>query len=121
MSVQSLESIKQQIASLSRQEQAELSEFLAEQMRQDRAASSATSLPPEAGDAAEAGRRQRMEWMKANQAEYGGQYVALDGSKLVAVGQTFPEAARAAHAAGVAQPFVTYLPKPDEVGYMGGW
>lgn len=120
MSVQSLESIKQQIASLSRQEQAELSEFLAEQMKQDRTAALA-STATEAGNAAEVRRRQHLEWMKANRAEYGGQYVALDGGNLVAVGKTFPEAERAARVSGVEKPFVTYLSKPDEVGYMGGW
>jgi hypothetical protein len=53
--------------------------------------------------------------MKAHRAEYGGQYVALDGAALVAGGQTYREAQEKALAAGKPGAFVTYLPKPDEV------
>ena len=64
----------------------------------------------------------RLAWMKANDERYGGQYVALAGVELVATGRTMREAREAAHGAiGKGDVFVTYLPKPDEVGEMGGW
>jgi hypothetical protein len=66
-------------------------------------------------------RRQRLGWMKAHRAEYGGQHVALDGAVLVAVGQSYREAKEKALAAGKPGAFVTYLPKPDEVAEWGGW
>ena len=66
-------------------------------------------------------RAQRMEWLKSHREEYGGQYVALDGDQLLAVGPNYPIAREKAVAAGKPNAFVTYLPKPDEIGEMGGW
>jgi hypothetical protein len=120
MSVQSLELIKQQIASLSRRERAELSEFLAEQMKQDRAASSPASLLPEADEAAEIRRRQHSEWLKAHREEYAGQYVALDGDRLVGQGRTLKEASEQARQSGVANPFLVRVTSENEV-LFGGW
>jgi hypothetical protein len=74
------------------------------------------------GDAArETRRREQMEWMKTNAEQYGGQYIALVGRRLISTGKTFREANEAARAAGRRDAFVTYLPKPDEVLEMGGW
>jgi len=120
MSVERLEIIKQQIIALSRQEQVELSQFLAKQMRQDNLNSEAPT-PSEAEDVAELRRERNMEWMKANGEEFGGQYIALDGGQLVCAGRTFRETWEASRAAGKPDAFVTYLPKPDEVIEMGGW
>jgi hypothetical protein len=119
MSVQSLESIKQQIASLSRQEQAELSEFLAEQMKQDRAAALA-STATEADNAAEVKRRQHLEWLKAHREEYAGQYVALDGERLVGQGRTLKEANEQARRNSVEKPFLVRVTSENEV-LFGGW
>jgi hypothetical protein len=66
-------------------------------------------------------RQRRMEWLKSNRDEHGGQYVALDGDQLLAVGPNFRIAKEKALAAGKPNAFVTYLPKPDEIGEMGGW
>ena len=66
-------------------------------------------------------RQEQMEWLKANAEQYGGQYVALIGSRLITTGKTFREANEAARKAGCPEAFVTYLPKPDEVIEMGGW
>ena len=53
--------------------------------------------------------------------EHGGQYVALDGDQLLAVGPNYRIAREKALAAGKPNAFVTYLSKPDEVAEMGGW
>jgi hypothetical protein len=66
-------------------------------------------------------RKLRMDWLKAHRDEYGGQYVALDGNQLIAVGPNYHVAREKALAAGVASAFVTYLSKPDEIADMGGW
>ena len=66
-------------------------------------------------------RQLRMEWLKSHREEHGGQYVALDGDQLLAVGSNYRIAREKALAAGKPNAFVTYLSKPDEVAEMGGW
>lgn len=119
MPIETLETIKQQVLLLSSQEQAELARFLTEQQEKDR--HQAAPAPSAETAAAEMRRQQHLEWMKSHRQEYGGLYVALDGERLVATGKNFPEAARAAQAAGVPQAFVTFVHPPDYVGEMGGW
>ena len=70
---------------------------------------------------AESRRKQHLEWLKANRAQYGGQYVALDGDRLIATGKNYPEAAAAAQRAGIKRAFVTFVYPPDYVGETGGW
>ncbi len=66
-------------------------------------------------------RERRLKWLKSHREEYGGQYVALDGDRLIAVGPNFRVAREKALAAGKTHAFVTYLSKPDEMAEMGGW
>ena len=66
-------------------------------------------------------REGRLEWLKSHREEYGGQYVALDGDRLIAVGPNYRVAREKALAAGKTNAFVTYLSKPDEIAEMGGW
>jgi len=66
-------------------------------------------------------RRRRLEWLKSHREEYGGQYVALDGDQLLAVGPNYRLAREKAVAAGKSNAFVTYLTKTDEIAEMGGW
>ncbi len=66
-------------------------------------------------------RQLRMEWLKSHRKEHGGQYIALDGDQLLAVGSNYRIAREKALAAGKPNAFVTYLSKPDEVAEMGGW
>jgi hypothetical protein len=121
MSVERLEIIKQQIVTLSRREQAELSRFLAEQVAQDKRASVTTPAPSNIEVADETRRLRNMEWMKANGQEFGGQYIALENGSLIVTGRTIREARDAARAAGKPSAFITYLPKPDEILEAGGW
>jgi hypothetical protein len=127
MSVQMLETIKQQIALLSEQEQAALADYLRQQAEQKTPRNGrshedlAAVAPSSPEDKAEVRRQQQMQWMKSNAQEHGGQYVALIGDQLIATGRTFREVNEAIRAAGKRDAFVTYLPKPDEVIEMGGW
>lgn len=63
----------------------------------------------------------QLEWLKANQAKYGGQYVILDGDKLLGTARNFREGHLIAKESGVPDAFITYLSKSDEDGYIGGW
>jgi hypothetical protein len=116
MSVELFETIKRQTEGLTRQEKSRLGTYLLEQ-----ASSGAPKLTPGEPRVAEHVRRQHMEWLKANGEEFGGQYVALEGDRLVCTGATFREAMQAASARGRPDAFVTYLPKPDELIESGGW
>ena len=66
-------------------------------------------------------RERRIEWLKSHREDYGGQYVALDGDRLIAVGPNYRVAREKARVAGKTNAFVTYLSKPDEIAEMGGW
>lgn len=77
------------------------------------------SLPNNNGN--EQARQRRMEWLKSHREEHGGQYVALDGDQLLAVGSNYRIAREKALPAGKPNAFVTYLSKPDEIAEMGGW
>lgn len=65
--------------------------------------------------------RRRMEWLKANREKYGGQYIVLDGDRLLGVAPSYPEGRKIAESYGVPDAFVNYLSRPDEEGFMGGW
>ena len=111
MSVETLDSIKKQMAVLTKQEKFVLANYLLEQ----------TNDLVENGSTNNGIRQIRMAWLKANREEYGGQYVVLDGDKLLGTAKTFPEGKTIAARAGVPDAFVNYLSKPDEEGYLGGW
>jgi len=60
-----------------------------------------------------------MRWIKEHGAEYAGRWVALDGDRLIAFGQTEGEVAIAARNDGAYLPLVIYLPRPDEPDEIG--
>lgn len=111
MSVETLDSIKKQTAVLTGKEKFDLANYLLEQAKDSF----------ENGNANIDIRQKRMAWLKANREQYGGQYVVLDGDKLLGTAKTFPEGKKIAAEAGVPDAFVNYLSKPDEEGYVGGW
>jgi len=115
MSVEIVDAIKQQAATLTAQEKLQLAHYLLEQARLDQQA------PGNKSTTEDAQRRERLAWLKVHREAYGGQYIALDGTQLVAVGPTYRVAREGAHAAGKPQAFVMYLSKPDEVAEWGGW
>jgi len=61
-----------------------------------------------------------MQWLKEHRQEYTGQWVALDGDRLVAYGKDAREVYQAAKEAGVEVPLVEYIDKMDELPF-GGW
>jgi hypothetical protein len=60
-----------------------------------------------------------MRWMNEHSREYGGQWVALDGDRLIAHGENADEVFAAADADGAYLPFVTYIPHADTPPFVG--
>jgi hypothetical protein len=58
-------------------------------------------------------------WIREHRQEYGGQWVALDGDRLIAQGLVSDDVFRAAEADGVRLPFVTYIEPADAPPFMG--
>jgi len=63
---------------------------------------------------------QRLEWLKTNQKEYAGKYLAFDKKDMVSIGITYKEAKENAVQKGVSNPFVVHVPDPDVV-YHVNW
>ena len=117
MPVELLEAIKQQANGLTTIEKSQLGRYLLEQAGQDQARRAATDTPL---TDAEAKRQRQLEWLIAHREEYAGQYVALDGDRLVGQGRTIAEAHAQARLNGVEQPFLVRLTSESEV-LPGGW
>ncbi len=113
MSVEVLDSIKKQVSVLTPQERFVLVNYILEQTEQN------PSKNGKSQTATDEIRQERMAWLKANQAKYGGQFVVLDGDKLLGTAKTFVEGRKIAIEAGAPNAFVNYLSKPDEDGYLG--
>ena len=62
-----------------------------------------------------------LRWLDENREKYAGQWVALDGDRLIARGATAKEVYSKAKAEGVEVPFVELVTKGDPVPFTGGW
>jgi hypothetical protein len=60
-----------------------------------------------------------MRWMNEHSREYGGQWVAFDGDRLIAHGASADEVFAAADADGAYLPLVTYIPPADAPLFVG--
>jgi hypothetical protein len=69
---------------------------------------------------AEVTRRHEYEWIRLHRDEYAGQYVALDGARLVTHADSLSEVYRLADAAGASHPFIVRIEAKDELPF-GGW
>ncbi len=119
MQIERLETIKQQIVTLSPQELTELFRFVTAQQEKDRQPAAVAALPLNEKEAAAHKRQQHVEWMKSHRQEYGGLYVALDGDRLLGTGRNYPEAAAAARQVGVPNAFIDVVLPLDYEGYLG--
>jgi hypothetical protein len=60
------------------------------------------------------------QWLKEHRHEYIGQWVALDGDRLISYGANARAVYEAAREAGVQVPFVAHIDPPDQLPF-GGW
>jgi hypothetical protein len=109
MSSLTLERVAEEAKSLTLEERRQLRRLLEEE--------EATSL----AHAASSNRFAReMEWVQEHRAEFAGQWVALDGERLLAYGTNAREVFAAARASGVSEPLVLKVEAPDALPF-GGW
>jgi predicted DNA-binding antitoxin AbrB/MazE fold protein len=87
---------------------------------QDRVLPQNGNAPAEAAAAPVNGRREEFQWLATESGPYAGQWVALDGRRLVAHGTDLATVSAAARAAGVERPLLTHLPPEGELPF-GGW
>ena len=62
-----------------------------------------------------------LRWLHENREKYLGEWVALDGDRLIASGPTAKEVYSKAKAEGVEIPFVELVTDPEPVPSTGGW
>ncbi len=101
------EQVLEAVKSLPPEERQRLRKWLAEEGR------SQTSQPV-------VRREREMRWLSQHEAQYAGQWVALDGDRLLSHGTDARKVFAEARAAGVGVPFMTYAEKADEFQW-GGW
>jgi hypothetical protein len=61
-----------------------------------------------------------MQWIKEHRKEYAGQWVALDGDRLLSHGMNAKEVFAAADESGIEDPFFAHLEPADALPF-GGW
>lgn len=61
-----------------------------------------------------------LRWLAEHREEYAGQWVALDGDKLLVAGAEAREVYEGARRSGVELPLVVQVESPDELPF-GGW
>ena len=82
----------------------------------------AARKPIPAATLAELAKAERaVRWVAEHRREYAGQWVALDGDRLVASGTDAREVAEAARREGVRAPFLDRVAPEPEGGVWGGW
>jgi hypothetical protein len=62
-----------------------------------------------------------LRWLHENRKKYSGQWVALDGDRLIASGPTAKEVYSKARAEGVEIPFVELVTEQEPIPFTGGW
>ena len=62
-----------------------------------------------------------LKWLNENREKYSGQWVALDGDRLIASGPTAKEVYSKAKAEGVEIPFVELVTERESAPFTGGW
>jgi len=116
MSQVTAETLLNQIASLPISEKVKLRALLDEHLKNPDVTASGVKLakPIPTPDPAPS-----MRWMNEHSHEYCGQWVALDGTRLIAHGANADEVFAAADADGAYLPLVTYIPPADAPPFVG--
>lgn len=75
----------------------------------------------ESAEEREIKRQKSIAWIKSHREEYGGKYVALDGDKVIGIGERYGDALKLALQAGYKKAFIGHVLPVNYEGYMGGW
>ncbi len=65
-------------------------------------------------------RREELQWLAKEAGRYAGEWVALEGSRLLAHGNKLAAVSAAAKAAGALEPFFARVPRDNDLPF-GGW
>jgi len=66
-------------------------------------------------------RKREMQWIADNRSTYAGQWVAVEGDRLVAAAMDARKVFTAAKAEGIAIPFVVHILPEDSLPFVPGW
>jgi Family of unknown function (DUF5678) len=66
-------------------------------------------------------RNPEMEWVAENRAAYVGQWVAVEGDRLIAADPDALKVYAAAKAEGIQSPFLVHIVPEDPLPFVGGW
>lgn len=64
-------------------------------------------------------RREEMQWLAQESSSYAGEWVAIQGPRLIAHGAKLADVSAAAKAAGVNDPFFASVPEDSDVPFAG--
>ncbi|MDX2041363.1 MAG: hypothetical protein SF097_08940 [Acidobacteriota bacterium] len=64
-------------------------------------------------------RTKELEWVEQHKHEYAGQWVALDGARLIAASSNRSDISVAIKAGGAILPLILRIPSPDDLPYIG--
>jgi Family of unknown function (DUF5678) len=115
MSNITIENILKQIEELPSVEQWRLHNLLGDRRSKPDKAPMDRRVPPKPMPE---GAMRAIRWIAEHAREYAGQWVALDGDRLIAHGPGHDDVWAAAQASGVYLPMVTFIDDPDKI-YMG--
>jgi hypothetical protein len=115
MSDITLGNILKQIEELPFTEQWRLHNLLGDKLSKGDKASPAHRVPPKPMPE---GAMRALQWIAEHAREYAGEWVALDGARLIAHGHDHSVVWAAAQASGVYLPMVTFVEDPGKI-YMG--
>ncbi len=118
MATELFQEIMNRAVGLTPREKLRLAAILSEQVGEDQAGNGdnrGINLP---GASVEE-RQRHLAWLKAHREQYSGQYVALDGDRLVGNGLTMFEAVAQARENDCSHPFVAYLLAKDVIADGG--
>ncbi|HEX4946777.1 MAG TPA: DUF5678 domain-containing protein [Blastocatellia bacterium] len=120
MNTERLNAIKQQLNALTADEKLDLVEYLQEQAQKDKAMEAAAAQTNGQEEKPDPYCLREREWLRQHRYEYAGQYVALDGGRLIAFGPDGRVVIRQAREAGVKAPYIARIEAADELPF-GGW
>ena len=112
-----LEQVKNTILTLPHEDRKQLQQWLDEQARKD-----ANHIAPKESLEDRLTRyKQTEKWLRENREKYLGQWVALEGDRLIAHGIDALKVHAEAKAAGIAIPFVEHIVEDDDRPFFAGW